>query len=188
MDNGIWSGAILLAIGVITFVLVVAAEAGVIAGVRERALREPTESRVDALRRFYQERQLTLSSLALAHNLALVGITAVIVFVVLREWDDSLPVLAATVVATVGSVMLLQTFAKWLVREDPERWQRALKPFVAFVRIAFRGPVLFWIRPWASSSARGIAGINPRTGEPRSLCCLPRWRRRAPRWKKKSGR
>jgi len=42
---------------IIAFVLVVAAEAGVIVGVRERAMREPAESRLDALRRFYHERQ-----------------------------------------------------------------------------------------------------------------------------------
>src|SRR3989304_4355874 len=61
------------------------AEAGVIAGVRARALREPAESRLEALRRFSQERQVTLSSLALARNLALVGITALVVFLGLEE-------------------------------------------------------------------------------------------------------
>ena len=147
MNSDLLPGAILLSLGLIAFIFVVAAEAGVIAGVRERALREPAESRVDTLRRFYQERQLTLSSLALARNLALVGVTAVVVFLVLREWDDSWLVLMVTVISTVAAFMLLQAFSRRLVSEDPERWQRALRPFVALVRVAFRGPVLLLDAP-----------------------------------------
>src|SRR5712691_1486218 len=147
LDSDIWPGVLLLALGIIAFIFVVAAEAGVIAGVRERALREPAESRVDTLRRFYQERQLTLSSLALARNLALVGVTAVIVFLVLREWDDSWLVLTFTVISTVAAFMLLQAFSRLLVSEDPERWQQGLRPFVALVRVAFRGPVLLLDAP-----------------------------------------
>ena len=75
MDSGTVVGLALLVIGVLTLVLLGAAEAGVIAGVRERVLREPTETPEESLRRFYQERQLTLSSLALARNLASVGVT-----------------------------------------------------------------------------------------------------------------
>lgn len=147
MNSDLLPGAILLSLGLLAFIFVVAAEAGVIAGVRERALREPAESRVDTLRRFYQERQLTLSSLALARNLALVGVTAVVVFLVLREWDDSWLVLMVTVISTVAAFMLLQAFSRRLVSEDPERWQRALRPFVALVRVAFRGPVLLLDAP-----------------------------------------
>ncbi len=140
-------GIIILVLGLITFVFLVAAEAGVIAGVRERALREPAESRVDALRRFYQERQLTLSSLAFARNLALVGVTAIVVFIVLREWDDSWPALAATTVVTAAAFMLLQALPRALVGRNPERSQRALKPFVGFVRAVFRWPVLLLDAP-----------------------------------------
>jgi CBS domain containing-hemolysin-like protein len=147
VDSEIVPGAVVLVLGLIAFVLLVAAEAGVIAGVRERALREPAESRVDALRRFYQERQLTLSSLAFARNLALVGSTAIVVFIVLREWDDSWPALAATAVAVAAAFMLLQALPRTLVRRDPERSQRALKPFVGFVRAAFRWPVMMLDAP-----------------------------------------
>ncbi len=147
MDSDLLPGVVLLALGLIAFILVVAAEAGVIAGVRERAMREPAESRVDALRRFYQERQLTLSSLALARNLALVGVTAIVVFLVLREWDDSWLALAATVLAAAAAFMLLQAFSRLLVAENPERAQTALRPFVDFVRIALRLPVLLLDAP-----------------------------------------
>ena len=68
MDSDSLIALVFLVLGIIIFIMVVAAEAGLIAGMRERALRESAESRVDALRRFYHERQLTLSSLTLARK------------------------------------------------------------------------------------------------------------------------
>ena len=140
-------GLIVLALGLVAFVLLIAAEAGVIAGVRERALREPAESRLDALRRFYQERQITLSSLALARNLALVGVTAIVVFLVVREAGHTWPVLTASVFGTLLVIMLLQAVPRLLVARNPARWQQVLRPFVSFVRVAFRGPVLLLDAP-----------------------------------------
>ncbi len=125
---------------IIGFTFVVAAEAGVIAGVRARALKEPAESRLEALRRFSQERQVTLSSLALARTLTLVGITAIVVFLVLQEAGQSWAALAAAAFATLFGLMLLQAFPRLLVSQDTERWQRVLEPFVSFVRLAFRIP------------------------------------------------
>src|SRR5207244_10925607 len=107
VDSDTVLALLFLLAGVIVFILVVAAEAGIIAGMREQAMREPAESRVEALRRFYHERQLTLSSLTLARNLALVGVTAIVVFLVLREWCDSLLALAMTTFAGGGAVLLL---------------------------------------------------------------------------------
>ncbi len=75
MDSDSWAGVGLLALAVIAFLIVVAAEAGVVAGVRARALVAPPTSRLEALRQFTQERQATLSALALARNLTLIGIT-----------------------------------------------------------------------------------------------------------------
>src|SRR5450756_769811 len=94
MDSNGLVAVVLLAAGILTLVLIGAGEAGVIAGVRERALREPAETRVEALRRFYQERQVTLSSLSLARNLASVGVTGVATYLVLREASDAWPALA----------------------------------------------------------------------------------------------
>jgi CBS domain containing-hemolysin-like protein len=158
---------VFLALGIAVFILVVAAEAGVIAGMRERAMREPAESRVDALRRFYHERQLTLSSLTLARNLALVGVTAIVVFLVLREWSDSWLALAVTTVAVAAAFLLLQAFPRTLVAQDPNRWQTALRPFVAFIRMAFRVPVLLLdapmgvvLRTWQRKQAAVAGGAE----------------------------
>ena len=167
MDSVTLPGLVFLAAGIIAFILVVAAEAGVIAGVRERALREPAESRVDALRRFYHERQLTLSSLTLARNLAVVGVTAIVVFLVLREWDDSWPVLVLTTITIAAAFMLLQAFPRTLVAQDPGRWQKILRPFISAVRMVFRLPVLLLdapmgvvLRTWQRKQAAVAGGAE----------------------------
>jgi CBS domain containing-hemolysin-like protein len=167
VDSDTLIAVLMLIAGIVVFIMVVAAEAGVIAGMRERALREPAESRVDALRRFYHERQLTLSSLTLARNLALVGVTAVVVFLVLREWSDSWLALGVTTVAVAAAFLLLQAFPRTLVAQDPNRWQIALRPFVAFIRMAFRIPVLLLdapmgavLRTWQRKQAAVAGGAE----------------------------
>jgi CBS domain containing-hemolysin-like protein len=142
MDSNTIVATVVLVIGVLTLVLIGAGEAGVIAGVRERALREPAESRVEALRRFYQERQVTLSSLSLARNLASVAVTGVAAYLVLREASDAWPALAVTIVLTATGFVLLQGFTRSLVSRDPRFWERATRPLVAAIRFAFRIPVL----------------------------------------------
>jgi putative hemolysin len=142
MDSNDIVAAVVLVIGILTLVLIGAGEAGVIAGVRERALREPAESRVEALRRFYQERQVTLSSLSLARNLASVAVTGVAAYLVLREASDAWPALAVTIVLTATGFVLLQGFTRSLVSRDPHFWERATRPLVAAIRFAFRIPVL----------------------------------------------
>ncbi len=142
MDSETIVGLAALAGGIATLILLGAAEAGVIAGVRERALREPTESPVDALQRFYQERQLTVSSLTLARNLASVAITAIAVFLVLKHTDDDWVWVALTAVGIALSFMLLQALPRLMVAQDPSGWHNSLRPFVSVVRFVFRLPVL----------------------------------------------
>ena len=147
MDNDSLSALGVLIAGVATFILLIAAEAGIVAGVRERAMREPAESRGQALRRFYHERQLTLSSLAFGRSITLVGVTALVVFIVLREWSDSWWALAAIAFGTSAAFMVLQAFPRLIVARSPDRWQRALSPFVAGVIVIFRWPVLLLDAP-----------------------------------------
>ena len=142
MDSETIVGLAALAMGIVTLIMLGAAEASVVAGVRERALREPTESPVDALQRFYQDRQLTVSSLALARNLASVAITAISVFLVLKHTDDSWGWVALTVVGVAISFMLLQALPRFMVAQDPSGWHSSLRPFVLVVRFVFRLPVL----------------------------------------------
>jgi len=127
-------------IGVIALTACVAAETGVIIRVRERALREPEESRLDALRRFYHERQITLSSLALARNLAVVGVTAVAVFLIVDWTGRSWGALLGTILGVLAIIVILQALPKIIVARSPRRWHRALRPFVSAVRLVFRAP------------------------------------------------
>jgi len=140
----------LLAAAIIAFVFVVAAEAAVIAGVRERALHEPVGSRLETLRRLAQERQVALASLALARNLTLVGITAIVVFLVLEETGHRWSVLTVTAFITLLGLMLLQALPRLLVSQNPYRAQQALQPLVSLVRLAFRGPALLLDLPVAT--------------------------------------
>ncbi len=133
MDSETIVGLVALAVGIETILLLGAAEAGVVAGTRERALREPTESQVDALQRFYQERQLTMSSLALARNLVSVAITAISVFLVLKHTDDSWAWVTLTVIAVALGFMLLLALPRMIVARDPSGWQSRLRPFVSVV-------------------------------------------------------
>ncbi len=167
MDSEFLPALALLVFALIAFVLTVAAEAGVIVGVRERALREPAESRLDALRRFYQERQLTLSSLALARNLSLVGVTALAVFLAVSEAGHNWPALTVTTFACLALIVLLQALARMIVARSPDRWQRLLKPFVGFIRVVFRGPVLLLETPlgvlartWVGTGANGKGEVE----------------------------
>ncbi len=141
----------LLVLAVIVFMFVVAAEAGVIAGVRERALGEPPTSRMEALRRFTQERQATLSALALARNLALIGITAITVALVLEETGNSWSAVAIAAFATLAALMLLQALPRLLVSQKPERWQRILRPFVVVSRLLFGWPARLLDLPVATA-------------------------------------
>jgi putative hemolysin len=147
VDSNTLIAVIVLIIGIVALILLGAGEAGVIAGVRERALREPAESRVEALRRFYQERQVTLSSLSLARNLASVAVTGVATYLVLREATDTWPALAITIVLLAIGFVLLQGFTRTLVARDPHFWQRGTWPLVVTIRFIFRFPVLMLDAP-----------------------------------------
>jgi len=140
VDSGLIIGVVLLVLGTVTLALISIAEAGVIAGVRERVSKEPAESPVEALRRFYHERQITLSTLALARNLASVGVTGVVVYLGITELTDAWAAVLLTVVVTALAFMLLRTFTRSLVARDPHRWQAITRPFVAAVRVLLRVP------------------------------------------------
>ena len=140
MDSETAAAICLLVIGIAALIACVASETGVIIRVRERALREPEESRLDSLRRFYHERQLTLSSLALARNLAVVGVTAVAVFLILDQTGHSWGALLGTTLGVLTIIVLLQALPKIIVARSPQRWQGILRPFVSMVRLVFRAP------------------------------------------------
>jgi CBS domain containing-hemolysin-like protein len=73
--------------------------------------------------------------------------TAVVVFLIVREWDDSWPVLLAAALLTATGTMLLQALPRAIVARDPERWQATMRPLVGLIRSLFRWPVMLLDAP-----------------------------------------
>ena len=142
MDSDSLAGLGLLLAALVVFTLVVAAEAGVIAGLRAQMQAEPDQemSRLEVLRRYNQERQVTLSSLALARTFTLVGITAIVVFLMVDAIGQSWGAVAVAAVATVLGLMLFQALPRVLVSQNPERWSAVLNPLVVLIRAVFGLP------------------------------------------------
>ncbi|HXG35430.1 MAG TPA: hemolysin family protein [Dehalococcoidia bacterium] len=134
MDNEVWPGIVLLiaALGLLAFA--VAAEAAIIARFRSQATDRRGRSRLEALQQYVLERQLTLSSLALARNLAIVGITAIAVFLVIDASGHNWLALMAAALGTVAGLTLFQALPRLIVSRDPERWHRKIGPFVFLTR------------------------------------------------------
>jgi CBS domain containing-hemolysin-like protein len=132
--------ALLLA-ALLGFVLVVAAEAGVIAGFRARMqAAEKEKPRLDVLRHYSRERQVTLASLTLARNLTLVAMTAIVVFLILEAAGRGWWAVTLAAFATLMGLMLFQALSRLLVSQNPERWSAGLRPFVDVVRALFGLP------------------------------------------------
>ena len=140
MDSETWPGIAVLAAALAMLAIVVAAEAGVIARLRTRVAERRDVSRLQALERYVRERQETLSALALARSLTVVGISAIVAFVVIDVAGHNWAALAIGALATVIGLTLAQTLPRLLVSQEPERWDRALHPFVTVVRRSFTLP------------------------------------------------
>jgi putative hemolysin len=150
VDSDSWAGVAFLALAVVALMFVVAAEAVVIAGVRSRAQSEESSSRMEALRRFAVERQATLAALALARNLALVAVTAIVVALAVELTTHDWGVVALAALATLAGMTLLQALPRLLVSRKPERWSRLLAPFIGAVRLVFGLPARLLDLPMAA--------------------------------------
>jgi len=94
-----------------------------------------------ALAGYLREAREVYSALALARSLALIGSTAIVVYLVLREAGLNWATLAVTFLATMAGLTLIQTVPRLMVSANPQRWAAYLAPFVAVVRITLRLPV-----------------------------------------------
>jgi CBS domain containing-hemolysin-like protein len=73
-------------------------------------------------------------------NLALVGITAITVALVLEGTGHSWGAVAIAAFGTLAVLMVLQALPRLLVSQNPDRWQRVLRPFVDVTRLVFGAP------------------------------------------------
>jgi CBS domain containing-hemolysin-like protein len=161
-----WPGLLLLAAALLLLTLVTAAEAAVASSHRtlshqakaeKGALRSPgSEGLADYLRKTREVH----ATLALARTLTLVGSTAIVVYLVLREAGHNWTALAITFALTLAGLALVQALARMVVSANPQRWMAALWPLVVMVRFFMRPAVLLLDLP-----ARALLG-KPRPGTP----------------------
>ena len=143
MDSDDWPGLLLLAAALVLLALVTAAEVAVASSHRVRP-RPPGEkgpfrsSASGGLAGYLRESREVFATLALARSLALIGSTAIVVYLVLREAGLNWSTLAVTFAVTLAGLALIQTVPRIVVSADPQRWATRLWPVVAVVRFALR--------------------------------------------------
>ncbi len=142
MELSSWLGVVLLVAALVLLVLVTAAEAAVVSSnrARLRLLAGKGASRSQILARYLQERHTVYSSLALARNLALVGSTAIVVYIVLNEVGLNWVVLTVTFFLALPALAVIQAVPRLVVSRNPEKWVTYLDPFVDLIRLLFHLP------------------------------------------------
>ena len=132
----------LLVAGLVLLALVTAAEAAVVSSnrARLRLLAGKGASRSQILARYLEERHTVYSSLALARNLALVGSTAIVVYIVLNEVGLNWVVLTVTFFLALPALAVIQAVPRLVVSRNPEKWVTYLDPFVDLIRLLFHLP------------------------------------------------
>jgi putative hemolysin len=142
VENSSWPAVVLLVGAVVLLALVTAAEAAVVASnrARLRLLAGKGASRSQILTRYLQDRHTVYSSLALARNLALIGSTAIVVYIVLNAVSHNWAVLTVTSFIAIAGLAVIQAVPRLLVSRNPQKWVVYLSPFVRLVRLLFRLP------------------------------------------------
>ncbi len=142
MELSSWPGVALLVAALVLLALVTAADAAVASSnrARLRLLAGKGASRSQILARYLEERHTVYSSLALARNLALVGSTAIVVYIVLHELGHNWAVLAVTFFLALVGLAVIQAVPRLVVSRNPEKWVTYLAPFVDLIRLLFHLP------------------------------------------------
>jgi len=143
VDSDDWPGLLLLVVALALLVLVTAAEVAVVSSHRARARLLADKGAFhssfgEGLAGYLRENREVYSTLALARSLALIGSTAIVVYLVLREAGLNWATLSVTVLVTLAGLALIQAVLRLVVSADPQRWAAYLWPFVAVVRILLR--------------------------------------------------
>jgi CBS domain containing-hemolysin-like protein len=133
---------VLLVGAVVLLALVTAVEAAVVASnrARLRLLAGKGASRSQILTRYLRDRHTVYSSLALARNLALIGSTAIVVYIVLNAVSYNWVVVTVTSLIAIAGLAVIQAVPRLLVSRNPQKWAVYLSPFVDLVRLVFRLP------------------------------------------------
>ncbi|MGQ9572323.1 MAG: hemolysin family protein [Dehalococcoidia bacterium] len=170
MENSSWPGVVLLVAAVGLLALVTAAEATAVSSnrARLRLLAGRGASRSEILARYLQERHSVYSSLVLARNLALIGSTAIVVYIVLNEVGLNWAVLAVTFLIALAGLAVIQAVPRLAVAGNPQKWAAYLSPLIGLIRLLFRLPsaVLEWpaqaLLRWRRLGAKGAGPQDER--------------------------
>jgi CBS domain containing-hemolysin-like protein len=161
---------VLLVAAVVLLTLVTAAEAAAVSSnrARLRLLAGGGGSRSQILARYLQERHAVYSSLVLARNLALIGSTAIVVYIVLNEVGLNWAVLTVTFFIALAGLAMIQALPRLVVSRNPQRWVAYLSPFVDSIRLVFRLPSALLDLParallrWRGLGAKGAESQDER--------------------------
>ena len=140
MNSELWPGLALLGLSLVLLMLVALAEAGVIARFRSHTAEKRSGSRLEMLQHYAQERQFTLSALALARNVTTVAITAIAVFILVDAAGHSWPVLLLAALGVLVGLTAFQALARVLALHEADRWTTRTQFFVIAVRKTFGWP------------------------------------------------
>ena len=142
MESSSWLGVVLLVAAIALLTLVTAGEAAAVASnrARLRVLAGRGASRSGILARYLQERHTVYAALVLARNLALIGSTAIAVYVVLHEVGHNWAVLTVTFFVALTGLAVIQAIPRLMVSRNPQKWAAQLSPFVDLIRLLFRLP------------------------------------------------
>ncbi len=148
---------VLLALALVLFAVVAAAEAGVASANRTRlkAIAGKGSRRAERLHDYANERAAVLAVLGLARTFAAVLASALAVFLIAREVGDTWGMLLAVAAGAALLLALLDALPRLLVAKNPEAWGLRLVPVVTAFR-AVLGPLA-----WAvDRSLRRVVGAS----------------------------
>lgn len=135
MDRDSALSLILLIVVLGLFALIAAGEA-VLFAARWR-LRALEKNHAEAVRHYARERDALLGAVLLVRNAAVVGATALALYLAFEVTDRSWAAVAVTAVAGLLLLTALETLPRLLVARDPDRWIRLFEPVASLLRRLF---------------------------------------------------
>ncbi len=161
-----WLGVALLLVALVVFVIVAAAEAGIVFISRARVHAFVTKGLPGAasLNSYVEDRPALLGTLAVSRSVAVVLGIGVGAFLVLREVGQTWVALAGTMAGALLALAVLEAVPRLLVAQSPERWGLRLAPAVGAMRLLFGLPA--GLLDAATSAALRLRGRKERALEP----------------------
>lgn len=128
--------SLVLLIAVLGLFALIAAGEAVLFAARWR-LRALEKNHTEAVRHYARERDALLGAVLLVRNAAVVGATALALYLAFELTDRSWAAVAVTGVAGLILLTALETLPRLLVARNPDRWIRLFEPVASLLRRLF---------------------------------------------------